>query len=198
MLNCLDRHIRAGRGDHLAIIWEGEDGSIRRLTYEELSEEVCRLAGALRGLGIGRGDIAGVFMPMMPETVVATLALSRIGAIYVPIFSGFAASAVATRLADCGARLLFTADGFTRRGNVVEMKRVADEAVAQTPGVECVIVCRRLGHKISQTPGRDLWWDDVVRNYPTAAPIEVMDPEDPFMIIYTSGTTGRPKGTVHV
>ena len=198
VLNCLDRHIRAGRGDHLAIIWEGEDGAVRTLTYEELSEEVGRLAGALRGLGIGRGDVAGVFMPMMPETVVATLALSKIGAIYVPIFSGFAASAVATRLADCGARLLFTADGFTRRGNTVEMKRVADEAVAQTPRVERVIVSRRMGLKIPWTTGRDHWWDDVVRNYPTSANTEPMDPEDPFMIIYTSGTTGRPKGTVHV
>ncbi|MGH2372134.1 MAG: AMP-binding protein, partial [bacterium] len=150
------------------------------------------------GLGFGRGDVAGVFMPMMPETVIATLALSKIGAIYVPIFSGFAAPALATRLADCGARLLFTADGFTRRGNVVEMKRVADEAVARTPGVERVIVCRRLGLKVPWTAGRDLWWDDVVRNYPTSARSEPMDPEDPFMIIYTSGTTGRPKGTVHV
>ncbi|MGQ0550510.1 MAG: acetate--CoA ligase [Armatimonadota bacterium] len=198
VLNCLDRHIRAGRGEDLAIIWEGEDGAVRTLTYEELSEEVCRLAGALRGLGFGRGDVAGVFMPMMPETVVATLALSKIGAIYVPVFSGFGASAVATRLADCGARLLFTADGFTRRGNTVEMKRVADEAVAQSPGVERVIVCRRMGLKIPWTTGRDHWWDDVVRNYPTSARTEPMDPEDPFMIIYTSGTTGRPKGTVHV
>ncbi|MGH2373247.1 MAG: AMP-binding protein, partial [bacterium] len=198
VVNCLDRHIRDGRGDHLAIIWEGEDGAVRTLTYEELSEEVGRLAGALRGLGIGRGDVAGVFMPMMPETVVATLALSKIGAIYVPVFSGFAASAVATRLIDCGARLLFTADGFTRRGKTVEMKRVADEAVAQAPGVERVIVCRRMGVKIPWAAGRDLWWDDVVRNYPTSARAEPMDPEDPFMIIYTSGTTGRPKGTVHV
>ncbi len=190
--------MRDGRGDHLAIIWEGEDGAVRRLTYEELAEEVCRLAGALRGLGIGRGDVAGVFMPMMPETVIATLALSKIGAIYVPVFSGFAASAVATRLADCGARLLFTADGFTRRGNTVEMKRIADEAVAQAAGVERVIVCRRMGLKVPWTGGRDHWWEDVVRNYPTSARTEPMDPEDPFMIIYTSGTTGRPKGTVHV
>jgi len=196
--NCLDRHIRAGRGQDLAVIWEGEDGGVRRLTYEELSEEVGRLAGALRGLGIGRGDVAGVFMPMMPETVIATLALSKIGAIYVPIFSGFGAASVATRLADCGARLLFTADGFLRRGNVIEMKRTADEAAAQVPGVERMIVSRRLGRSVPWSPGRDIWWDDLVRNYPTSAPPEVMDPEDPFMIIYTSGTTGRPKGCVHV
>ncbi len=196
--NCLDRHVRAGRGERPAIIWEGEDGSVRTLTYEQLSEEVCRMAGALRGLGLGKGDVAGVFMPMVPETVIATLALSRIGAIYVPIFSGYAPAAVATRLADCGARVLFTADGFTRRGQPVEMKRVADEAVAQVKSVERVIVTRRLGNRVPWTAGRDLWWHDAVRNYPTSARLEAMDPEDPFMIIYTSGTTGRPKGTVHV
>ncbi len=198
VLNCLDRHIRAGRGDRPAVLWEGEDGQTRTLTYEELSEEVCRLAGALRGLGFGRGDVAGVFMPMMPETVVATLALSKIGAIYVPIFSGFAPAAVATRLADCGAKLLLTADGFTRRGQVVEMKGIADQAVAQAPSVKRVIVCRRLGIDVPWAAGRDVWWHDAVRNYPTSARTDVMDPEDPFMIIYTSGTTGRPKGTVHV
>ena len=198
VMNCLDRHVRAGRGDRPAVIWEGEDGQTRTLTYEQLTEEVCRMAGALRGLGLGRGDVAGVFMPMTPEAVIATLALSRIGAVYVPIFSGYAAAAVATRLADCGARVLFVADGFTRRGQTIEMKKIADEAVAQVKSVERVIVTRRLGHSVPWTAGRDLWWDDAVRNYPTAAKLEVMDPEDPFMIIYTSGTTGRPKGTVHV
>ncbi|MGQ0569740.1 MAG: AMP-binding protein [Armatimonadota bacterium] len=202
-LNCLDRHIRAGRGAHPAIIWEGEDGRVQTFSYEQVYEEVCRFAAALHGLGFGRGDIAGVFMPMMPETVIATLALSRIGAIYVPIFSGFAAPAVASRLSDCGARLLITADGFERRGHLVEMKRTADEAVAQAPTVKRVIVCRRTGNRapdtaVPWTEGRDLWWHDVERNYPTSCPTEAMDPEDPFMIIYTSGTTGRPKGTVHV
>lgn len=197
-LNCLDRHIKAGRGAHPAIIWEGEEGAVRTLTYAEVHEEVCRFAAALRGLGFGKGDIAGVFMPMMPETVIATLALSRIGAIYVPIFSGFAAPAVAARLSDCGARLLITADGFERRGHRVEMKRTADEAVAQVPTIERVIVARRAGHDVSWTSGRDIWWDDATRTHASAAPAEVMDPEDPFMIIYTSGTTGKPKGTVHV
>lgn len=198
VLNCLDRHVRAGRGERPAIIYEAEDGAVRSLTYEQLSDEVGRLAGALRGLGLGRGDVAGVFMPMTPETAIATLALSRIGAIYVPIFSGFAPSAVATRLADCGAKLLITADGFTRRGQLIEMKRIADDAAAQVTSLQRMIVFRRLGIKVPWTAGRDLWWHDVVRNYPTGAPAAVMDPEDPFMIIYTSGTTGRPKGTVHV
>lgn len=197
-LNCLDRHLRAGRGDHPAIVWEGEEGSTRTLTYQELSEEVGRFAGALRGLGIGRGDVAGVFMPMTPEAAIATLALSRLGAIYVPIFSGFAAPAVAARLNDCGAKLLITADGFERRGQPVAMKQIADEAADAVPSLRRVIVLRRLGHAVPWTPGRDVWWHDLTRPYPTQTPVEVMDPEDPFMIIYTSGTTGRPKGTVHV
>lgn len=196
--NALDRHLNAGHGGRTAVIWEGEDGSTRTLTYAELHGEVCRFASALRELGIGRGDVAGVFMPLVPEVVIATLALSRIGAIYVPIFSGFAAPAVATRLADCGAKLLITADGFQRRGQTVEMKRTADLAAAQTPGIRHVIVVQRLGIPVPWTEGRDLWWHDVVRDRPGDAPAEAMDPEDPYMIIYTSGTTGRPKGTVHV
>lgn len=201
-LNCLDRHVAAGRGTHPAVIWEGEEGSVRALTYADLHREVNRFAAALRRLGIGKGDVAGVFMPMTPETVIATLALSRIGAIYVPVFSGFAAPAVAARLADCGARLLITSDGFHRRGRLVDMKAVADEAAARVPSLERVIVARRTGNDVSWTPGRDLWWHDTVAgaqaDTPDGAPAEVMDPEDPFMIIYTSGTTGRPKGTVHV
>ena len=196
--NALDRHLTAGEGGRTAVIWEGEDGGTRTLTYAELHDEVCRFASALRELGIGPGDVAGVFMPLVPEVVIATLALSRIGAIYVPIFSGFAAPSVATRLADCGAKLLITADGFQRRGQTVEMKRTADLAAAQAPGVQRVVVVRRLGIQVPWTEGRDLWWHDLVRDQPSDAPAEAMDPEDPYMIIYTSGTTGRPKGTVHV
>ncbi len=196
--NALDRHLDTGAGGSTAVIWEGEDGGTRTLTYAELQAEVCRFASALRAMGIGRGDVAGVFMPLIPETVIATLALSRIGAIYVPIFSGFAAPSVATRLADCGAKLLITADGFQRRGVTVEMKRTADQAADLVPNIRNVIVVRRLGIPTPWTEGRDLWWDDLVRDRPDAAAAEPMDPEDPYMIIYTSGTTGRPKGTVHV
>jgi acetyl-CoA synthetase len=205
-LNCLDRHVAAGRGAHPAVIWEGEEGGVRALTYADLHREVGRFAAALRRLGFGKGDIAGVFMPMMPETVIATLALSRIGAIYVPIFSGFAAPAVASRLADCGARLLIAADGFQRRGRLVDMKAVADDAALQVPSLERLIVARRAGNDVAWASGRDLWWHDVTADsgaqasatQQADATAEVMDPEDPFMIIYTSGTTGRPKGTVHV
>ncbi|MDR7483131.1 MAG: acetate--CoA ligase [Armatimonadota bacterium] len=196
--NCLDRHVRAGRDDHPAIIYEGDDGTVRTLTYEELLEEVCRLAAALQGLGIGRGDVAGVFLPMIPEAAIATLALARIGAICIPCFSGFAAAAVATRLADGGARLLITADGFTRRDQVVPMKETADAALAQTADIRHVLVVRHLGRPVPWTEGRDRWWHEVTRTYPRACPPAVMDSEDPFMLIYTSGTTGRPKGCVHV
>jgi acetyl-CoA synthetase len=196
--NCLDRHVRAGRGDRLALVYEGDDGTVRTLTYEELLEEVCRLAFALRGLGIGRGDVAGVFLPMIPEAVIATLALSRIGALYIPCFSGFAAPAVATRLADGGATLLITADGFTRRGQVVPMKETADAAAAELPGLRHVVVVRHLGREVPWTAGRDRWWHELTRTYPRTCPPEPVDSEDPFMIIYTSGTTGRPKGCVHV
>jgi acetyl-CoA synthetase len=195
--NCLDRHLRAGRGARTAVIWEGEDGARRTLTYDELHAEVCRFAAALRGLGIGPGDVAGLFMPLVPETVIATLALSRIGALYVPIFSGYAAPAIATRLSDCGAKLLVTADGFWRRGRLIEMKKIADDALARVPSVKHVIVARRTGGDVPWVDGRDRWWEDVERNYPAACQPESLDPEDPFMIIYTSGTTGRPKGTVH-
>jgi acetyl-CoA synthetase len=197
-LNCLDRHVRGGRGEHPAVIWEGEEGATRTLGYAGLLQEVERVAAALRRLGLRRGDVAGVFAPMAPETVVATLALARIGAILVPIFSGFAAPAVASRLADCGARLLITADGFTRRGHLVQMKVTADEAAAQVPTLEHIVVFRRAGGEPPWTPGRDRWWHDLAGDAPADAGAEVMDPEDPFMIIYTSGTTGRPKGTVHV
>ncbi len=197
-VNALDRHVAAGRGDRQAIVWEGEDGAVRTLTYSELLEEVQRFAGVLRGIGLRRGDVAGIFMPLVPETVIAALALSRIGAIYVPIFSGFGAPAVATRLVDCGARLLITADGFYRRGNPVQMKRTADEALEAAPGVRTVVVCRRIGLEVPWNGARDLWWHEVAAGPEGESAAESMDPEDPYMIIYTSGTTGRPKGTVHV
>jgi acetyl-CoA synthetase len=196
--NALDRRAASPERDRLALVWEGEEGEVRTLTYAELEAEVCRLAGALRALGVGRGDRVGIFLPMVPETVVATLAVSKLGAIYTPIFSGFGAAAVATRLNDCEARLLITADGFPRRGSVVPMKETADEAAAQVPGLEHVLVYRRLGRAVPWTAGRDVWWDEALQGQPAAYPTERTDGNDPFMIIYTSGTTGRPKGAVHV
>ncbi len=196
--NALDRHIGGPRRNKLALIWEGEDGATRSFTYWQLWTETNRLANALRAMGIGKGDRVGIFMPMIPEVCIASLACSKVGAIYTPIFSGYAAQAIAARLQDCEAKVLITADGFFRRGNVVRMKETADEAVSQAPSVERVIVCRRIGREVPWTEGRDVWWDDAVAGQPRTCETERTSAEDPFMLIYTSGTTGRPKGAVHV
>ena len=195
--NATTRHARSERARQLALIWEGENGTVVRLTYRELDRQVAQAAAALRELGVGRGDRVGLFLPMLPETAVAFLATARIGAIAIPIFSGYGAEATATRLADAGARLLVTADGFLRRGRVVPMKPVADEALERAPSVEKVLVVRRVDGGYPMKEGRDLWWDEAVGRRPADAPTEVMGSMDPFMLIYTSGTTGRPKGTVH-
>src|SRR5579883_331963 len=196
--NALDRRAAGPQRTQPAILWEGDDGSTRQLTYAELQAEVCRLAGALRALGVGKGDRVGIFLPMGPEAAIAVLAVAKLGAIYTPIFSGYGATAVASRLADCEARLLITADGFPRRGAPVPMKETADEAVSQVPSVERMIVFSRLGRDVPWTPERDIWWEHVVRDQPAECPTEPTAGDDPFMIIYTSGTTGRPKGALHV
>ncbi len=181
-----------------AIIWEGEDGEVRTLTYAELQREVNRAANALRALGIERGDRVGIYMPMIPETAVAILAVSRIGAIYIPIFSGFGGAAVAGRLQDCEAKLLITADGFYRAGKLVPMKQAADEALASSPSVKRVVVVQRVGGYVPWHEGRDLRWDELLDGRSDQCDTEQTGAEDPYMIIYTSGTTGRPKGVVHV
>jgi acetyl-CoA synthetase len=197
----LDRWVAAGRGDAPALLWEGEDGAQRSLTYAEALAEVCRAAAALRQLGIGAGDRVAVFMPLTVECAVVTLACARVGAIFTPIFSGYGAGAVASRLVDSGARLLVTADGFFRRGKLVAMKEVADEAVAAAPLVERVLVVHRAGRDAATLPwvaGRDVWWHDVAAGGPAFVEPAPTDANDPYMIIYTSGTTGSPKGARHV
>ena len=198
VINAVDRHVRGGRGQQTAIIWEGEEGSIRRLTYQELQREVNRLAAGLRRLGVGKGDRVGIFAPMTPETAIATLACSKIGAIYIPTFSGYGVEAVAMRLRDGEARLLITADGLYRRGRAIAMKETADAAVALSPSVEQILVFRRLGNDVPWTEGRDVWWHELVEGQPDDTPTEETAADDPFMIIYTSGTTGRPKGALHI
>ena len=195
---------RAARDpDAGALTWEGEDGEVRQLSNAQLLGAVRSAAEMLATNGVRAGDRIGIFLPMLPETVVATLAVSWLGAIFTPIFSGYGAPAVATRLQDCEASVLITADGFFRRGSVVPMKSVADEAVARAPSVRRVIVVRRLGERARAVPwsaDRDRWWDAAADDQPdatTASPAE-LDPESPYMLIYTSGTTGRPKGAVHV
>ncbi len=186
----------------LALSWEGEDGEVRRLSNRQLKESVDRAAGMLAAQGVETGDRVGIFLPLLVETVVAVLALGKLGAIFTPIFSGYGAPAVASRLRDCEASMLITADGFQRRGGIVRLKQTADEAVAEAPSVERVLVVRRLGpgSTVPWNFGRDLWWDEALAD-PGLVPLAdapETDPETPYMIIYTSGTTGPPKGAVHV
>jgi acetyl-CoA synthetase len=193
----------AANADGAALTWEGEDGSVRRLTNRELKSEVDCAAAMFANLGVREGDRVGIFLPLLPETVVSVLALGKLKAIYIPIFSGYAAPAVASRLNDAGATLLVTADGTLRRGTKVDMKKVADEAAAQAPSVRNVLVVGRLTDQPAQSSwvaGRDRSWSLEMANAAGQPLTETpeTDPETPYMIIYTSGTTGRPKGAVHV
>jgi acetyl-CoA synthetase len=195
--NCLDKYMGTPTEKLPAVIWEAEEGHTRTLTYGELYHLVNRAAGGLRELGLGKGDAVGIYMPMTPEIVVALLAIAKIGGVILPLFSGYGAGAIASRLADAGAKALFTADGFFRRGKPVAMKPVADEAAAQTPGLHHIIVLERAGLKVNMQPGRDHWWQELGQESITEASTEITNAEDTLMIIYTSGTTGRPKGAVH-
>lgn len=196
--DALDKHALGEDRDRPAIIFEGEEGVIRTLSYAQLHAEVCRFANGLRSLGVGEGDRVGLYMPFTPEVAIAMLACGKIGAVFIPIFSGYAAPSVASRLTDCGAKVLVTADGFTRRGKPVAMKEVADQAAASSPSVEKVIVHRRLGREVPWTDARDLWWHDLMESQSDTCDSVRTDAEQLYMIIYTSGTTGKPKGAQHV
>ena len=195
--NCVDKHVR-DRPGQVALISEYEDGSTRQFTYAELDREVCRLAGAMRELGVGRGDAVGLFLPMIPEVVFSLLAVAKLGAIFIPLFSGYGPEAIAVRLADADARLLVTADGFMRRGSVVPMKQTADAALQLAPTVTKQLVVRRTGQEVPWSEGRDVWYSEAVDRQDHSLATEAMDSEDVVMLIYTSGTTGKPKGCVHV
>src|SRR3954451_19275211 len=197
--NCVERLSGGPAQDQIAVDGESETGKTRALPFPGLRREVDRVAAGLREAGVGKGDAVAVYMPMVPEAVVAAYAIAKLGAIYMPIFSGFAPSAVAARLEDASAKVLFTADGTWRRGRHGLMKPGADEAVAESPTVERVVVLRNIGEDVPMTEGRDVWWDDFVAPHSGAVvECEDTDSEDVFMIAYTSGTTGKPKGAVHV
>jgi len=195
-VNCVDRHARGARRDKVAIRWEGEPGERRDVTYAELLEEVSRFANALRSLGVGKGDRVAIYLPMAPEAAVAMLACARIGAVHSVVFAGFSASALATRIQDAEAKVVVTADASYRRGNLLRLKDIVDEAVERCPSVERVVVWKRAGAEVRWTP-RDLWWHDVVAAQPAECEPEPMDAEDPLFTLYTSGTTGKPKGVLH-
>ncbi|MBX9584394.1 MAG: acetate--CoA ligase [Gemmataceae bacterium] len=194
--NCLDRHLQ-DRGEKTAILWEGEPGDTRTLTYRELHAEVCRFANVLKGLGIGKGDRVTIYLPMVPEAAVAMLACARIGATHSVVFGGFSADAVADRNNDAGSKLVITADGGWRRGKVVPLKANVDEALAKSPTVEHCIVLNRCNTPVEMKAGRDHWWHELATKAATDCPAEPLDSEHPLFILYTSGSTGKPKGVLH-
>jgi len=195
--NCLDRHIKANLGNKTALIWEGENGDEKSFTYAESYLEVNKLANAIKSLGIKKGDRVAIYMPMVPEAVFAMLACARIGAIHTVVFGGFSAEALRDRINDAQSKLLITADGGYRRGNILPLKSIADNAVTQTPSIQDVIVVQRCKNEISMKAGRDHWYHDVIRNVKSYCEPEAMNSEDILFILYTSGTTGKPKGIVH-
>ena len=195
--NCLDRHLSGPRRTKTAILWEGEPGEVKSLTYEQLHLEVCKFANALKSLGVKRGDRVTIYLPMVPEIAIAMLACARIGAPHSVVFGGFSPDSLRDRINDSASKVLVTADGGWRRGTIVPLKANADEALAGTPGVERVVVLKRTGNDVAMKSGRDLWWHDLVPSTPSECPAEPLDAEDPSYILYTSGTTGKPKGILH-
>jgi acetyl-CoA synthetase len=203
--NCLDRHVAGARRDHPALEWVSEGGERRTVTYAELDRQVCRVANAMRAAGVARGDTVGLYLPMVPELVAVFYAALKIGAVLIPVFSGFGAHALATRLEDGASKIVFTADGSVRRGKPFAIKSEVDQAVREYPGIERVVVVDRLGSdaraaagiQIEMQSGRDVWWDDFLEGQAESCATESLEAEDRSIILFTSGTTGRPKGTVH-
>jgi acetyl-CoA synthetase len=195
--NCLDRHIAAGRGDKPAIIFEGEPGDVRTLTYKQLHAEVCRFANGLKSIGVGSGDKVTIYLPMVAEAAIAMLACARIGAAHSVVFGGFSAEALADRNNDAGAKVLITADGGWRRGKEVPLKANADEALKKSKTIQKLVVLRRTGGKADMQAGRDVWWHDLTAAAPAECPAEQLDSEHLLFLLYTSGSTGKPKGIMH-
>ena len=195
--NCVDRHVADGHGDQVAYHWEGEPGETRAITYAELKDEVCKTANALIGLGVKTGDRIAIYMPMIPETVIAMLACVRLGALHTVVFGGFSSTALSDRILDCDAHVVITADGGYRRGAAAALKPAVDEALEKCPDVRSVLVVRRTGQDTAWTEGRDVWWHDVVDAASAVHECEFFDSEHPLFVMYTSGSTGKPKGILH-
>ena len=199
-VNCLDRHCRGVNRNKAAIIWEGEPGDSRVLTYQDLLREVCKCANALKNLGVNPGDRVSIYMPMIPEAIIAMLACTRIGAMHTVVFGGFSSEALAERNNDSGAKVVITADGGWRKGAVVTLKANVDAALAKSPTVKSVLVVRRIGSagaNIKMHAGRDVWWHDIVEQQPNTCEPYAADSEHPLFLLYTSGSTGKPKGILH-
>lgn len=196
--NCLERHVEAGRGDREALVWEGEDGSVRSFTFSGLQAEVARLAGTLRELGVEAGDTVGIFMPLLPETAIGLLAIAYLGAIAVPAFSGYGPDALAARLADARAKVLLTVDGVSRRGKAVATKSIVDDALTNAPSVQSVLVFDRTGLDVPFKAGRDYRWRERTAAAMPLATYVSTSANDQVMLLYTSGSTGKPKGANHV
>jgi len=202
--NCLDLQIERGRDAKTAILWEGEPlapegngGQVRRITFQQLRQDVCRFANGLKKLGVKRGTRVTIYMPMIPEAAVAMLACARLGAVHSVIFGGFSSQAIADRVDDAKCEILITADGGRRRGQIVPLKHNVDEAAKKTSLLKCVIVFKHTNEKIDWVEGRDVWWSDVIAGQSDQCDAEPMDAEDPLFVLYTSGSTGKPKGIVH-
>jgi acetyl-CoA synthetase len=195
--NCLDRHLSTWRRNKAALIWEGEPGDQRTLTYQQLHSEVCKFANVLKRIGVAKGDRVALYLPLVPELAIAMLACARIGATHSVIFGGFSSTALIDRINDASCKVVVTADGGWRRGNEVKLKVAVDEALKQTPSVEACIVVRRTGVEISMEPGRDHWWHELMATVNAECEAVELDSEHPLYILYTSGTTGKPKGILH-
>jgi len=195
--NCLDIHLGTPRQNKAAYIFEGEPGDVRVLTYQMLHQEVCKFANVLKSLGIGKGDVVSMYMPMIPELAIAMLACARIGAVHCVVFGGFSSEAIAERNRDASAKLMITADAGWRRGSQLPLKQNTDAALEKSPTVEKCVVLRRVGADVPMKAGRDLWWHDLMAEASPDCPAEPMPAEAPSFILYTSGSTGKPKGVIH-